>query len=994
MKQIDVEVLVIGGGATGTGVVRDLAMRGFRAALVERRDLTHGTTGRYHGLLHSGGRYVVKDPLAARECIEENRILRKIIPHCIEDTGGFFVATPWDDPDYADRFVEGCRKAGIPVEEIPVAQMLRTEPLLNPAITRCFRVPDASADSFAAAEANVESARQYSAQIFTYHEVRRLLHDNQKIIGAVCFDLVNDEEVQFNANVVVNAAGAWAGKVAAMAGMLVQIKPGKGTMLAINHRIVNTVINRCKMPADGDILVPAHTVSVIGTTDEQVADPDHYAIEAWEVQLMMEEGEKLIPGFKELRVLRAWAGVRPLYQETAANSSRDITRAYVLLDHEFRDGISGFVTITSGKWTTYRKMAEVTVDKVCEKLHVSRPCRTHLEPIPANNGHAKGYQSLGSRLATVEKDHSFGSLICECELVSPSEIAHAITAGGAKTIDDIRRDTRLGMGPCQGGFCTLRAAGLLHHLRSSPIEDINLALRDFLQERWKGLLPILWGQQLRQERLDELIYLDVLNTDHLPGGTASRLASEDYLPATYTKSTESKLPVQQPIHNSVKDTSPKLDLVVIGAGLAGLASAWYASKQGMKVRLVSKGWGELYWGSGCIDVLGYYTDRPNNPVLEPGKAITEMIHHNSRHPYALAGIASLSEALTEFQEMCFEAGYPLISAGEYALDQNWLIPTVLGSLRPTCLAPVTMIAGDCRPQTAKKSILLVGFQGYLDFFPEMAAANLVRQGLDAHAVTLEIPQLKELNFVTSRVLANLFEVAAFRTKVVEQLRGFLKDLNYPAPLAVGFPAVLGLEHTSEVWNDLQNQLGHPIFELPGLPPSIPGIRLHRILNGAIQKQGGQVFDGMQVVEFQAESSLIQAVYSEAAARLQPHMAANYILATGGFLGGGLVARDSASIDEPIFHIPIAAPGDREEWFQRQFLVTGGHPIFSVGVPVNQHLQPQTMGSTIYRNLYAVGGALAGVDSIRERSIEGIALATAFAAVSNLENRGSNEFQHA
>src|SRR4030065_704937 len=130
MQRIQTEVLVIGGGATGTGVLRDLAMRGFKTILVDKADLTHGTTGRYHGLLHSGARYVVKDPQAAKECIEENRILRKIMPQCIEDTGGYFVVTPWDDPSYASPFVEGCKSAGIPVEEISIAQMLRTEPLL------------------------------------------------------------------------------------------------------------------------------------------------------------------------------------------------------------------------------------------------------------------------------------------------------------------------------------------------------------------------------------------------------------------------------------------------------------------------------------------------------------------------------------------------------------------------------------------------------------------------------------------------------------------------------------------------------------------------------------------------------------------------------------------------------------------------------------------------------------------------------------------------
>ncbi|HZD57848.1 MAG TPA: FAD-dependent oxidoreductase, partial [Anaerolineales bacterium] len=323
MQSLQSEVLVIGGGATGTGVLRDLAMRGFDAVLVERRDYSHGTTGRYHGLLHSGGRYVVKDPQAAQECITENRILRRIMPQCIEDTGGFFVVTPWDEPAYASQFVTGCLEVGIPVEEVPVGRMLREEPLLNPDISRCFRVPDAAADSFLASELNAASAREYGAQALNYHEVLELIRHDDRVVGALCRDLVKDEDIQIFSDLVINASGAWAGKITDSIGVQVQIRPGKGTMVAINHRVLNTAVSRCKMPSDGDLIVPIHTVAVIGTTDVQVTDPDHFAIEPWEIQLMLDEGEKLIPGLKGFRMLRAWAGVRPLYQEAQAGGSRD-----------------------------------------------------------------------------------------------------------------------------------------------------------------------------------------------------------------------------------------------------------------------------------------------------------------------------------------------------------------------------------------------------------------------------------------------------------------------------------------------------------------------------------------------------------------------------------------------------------------------------------------------------------------------------------------------
>jgi glycerol-3-phosphate dehydrogenase len=515
------DVIIIGGGATGGGTALDLALRGLKVALIERADLTDGTSGRYHGLLHSGGRYAVRDPESARECIEENRILRRIVPHAIEDTGGFFVTTPDDDPAYADAWLKACRACDIEAAEISIAQMLREEPALNPAITRAFRVPDASSDSFDVLTALGAAIQAQRGTVLTYHEVVGLTVPGGKVTGATVRSRRTGDERHLAATMVVNAAGAWAGQIAAMAGCPVTVRPSKGTMVAMAYRFVNTIINRCHLPGDGDILVPVGTVAVIGTTSVDVPDPNDTSIQAWEVRKMLEEGEKMVPGFSQVRALRAWAGVRPLYEEGGAAQGREAKRTFAVLDHAQRDGVAGLITVVGGKFTTYRLMAERAADMVCRQLGMTQPCATKDYVLPDARVPMITPKThwLGHRLEDVETAKEPTSLICECELVTRTDFEQAARAHAdivaPWVLDDLRRDLRLGMGPCQGGFCGYRAAGILHEMGHQDAPQATAALADFAQRRWKGQRPLLWGQSLRQALLDEQIYRGILGLDRL-----------------------------------------------------------------------------------------------------------------------------------------------------------------------------------------------------------------------------------------------------------------------------------------------------------------------------------------------------------------------------------------------------------------------------------------------------------------------------------------------
>ena len=531
---LSTEILVIGGGATGLGVAWDAALRGYKTLLVEQGDLTHGASGRYHGLLHSGGRYVVRDPRSALDCYRENLVLKRILPSAIEDTGGFFAAVAGDPPDYAAPFLAGCQTAGIPVEEITPAAARAAEPLLSPRLERVFRVPDAACDSFDAAHAVAGAVQAAGGEIALRRRLVRLVLDRGQVTGAELEDVRTGERSTVLADLVISCTGAWAGQVAALAGCEVRITPGKGTMVAMNLRLVNTVINRLKPPGDGDILVPIGTVAVIGATEVVVNDPGQYAIEPWEIELLLAEGEKLLPRFREFRALRAWAGVRPLFEDVPSSAnplppgtlpapdSRLMTRAHAVLDHATRDGVEGFISVVGGKFTTFRLMAEETLDLAGRKLGSPRPCRTaatHIDP-PATPFH-----TLGRRLAAVEQTRQ-PEIICECELVTRPQIEKAFSQSHSLVLNDLRRDLRLGMGPCQAGFCAFRATGLFFRQSQpaepgeaapwQPVEAVNSALVEFLQERWKGLSPVMWGANLQQMELDQDLYRSLLGADRLP----------------------------------------------------------------------------------------------------------------------------------------------------------------------------------------------------------------------------------------------------------------------------------------------------------------------------------------------------------------------------------------------------------------------------------------------------------------------------------------------
>jgi glycerol-3-phosphate dehydrogenase subunit B len=281
-----------------------------------------------------------------------------------------------------------------------------------------------------------------------------------------------------------------------------------------------------------------------------------------------------------------------------------------------------------------------------------------------------------------------------------------------------------------------------------------------------------------------------------------------------------------------------------------------------------------------------------------------------------------------------------------------------------------MTAGDL---TSKEPIAIVGFDGYLDFFAGLIADNLSAQGYVTKEINLNLQGIKSRKLKSSIHLAMLFESKEFREEVVVSLRNQLGTVR-----RVGFPAVLGLENSTKIHQELEDQLGCKVFEIPTIPPSIPGIRLHNLLVKAIKESGGRVFNGMEVVQTETSGGEVRSILSEAAARLLRHRANNFVLATGGILGGGIVAHEDGGLAERIFHLPCVRPTSRLDWFSQQFITSPGQAVFRTGIVVNREMNPiDPNEQVLFKNLQIAGTTIAGGDYLREKSMDGVDLVSAY-----------------
>ena len=529
------QVIIIGAGASGAGLARDLALRGVDCLLLERGDVNAGASGRNHGLLHSGARYAVVDPRAAAECAREGAIIKRILPQCVDDCGGLFVAVPGDDPDYISAFPEYCAAAGVDCRAVDPVAARALEPALARDITAVYAVPDASVDPFMLSLENVADAQRHGGRFLRRHEATGFERDGRHLRAVRVRNTETGETAVYAGLQFVIAAGGWSGRVAALAGCRADLLLSKGTLLVTQSRLTKRVINRLRGPGDGDILVPGGSVSILGTTSVPVADPDDNTPTIAEVDANLSEALPLLPGLATTPFRRAYAGIRPLVRAAGASGEgRKASRDFALLTYEEAEagGVDNLMTLTGGKLTTYRLMAERAADALCRRLGVSAVCRTAEEAIPPSDLAAWSDPSPAHKYAWWQKHSPDDYLLCECEVVPQSAVdglLRGLTERRADPDDERGNDdgltpaadllpaasyrSRVAKGSCQGTISGARITAHLYDCALAAGTGGTAGLKRFLRERWRGQRPVLWGDQMAQAELKEALYLGLMGLD-------------------------------------------------------------------------------------------------------------------------------------------------------------------------------------------------------------------------------------------------------------------------------------------------------------------------------------------------------------------------------------------------------------------------------------------------------------------------------------------------
>lgn len=528
------DVIIIGGGITGTGVARDCALRGLKVALVEKNDFASGTTGTCMGLLHGGPRYLLTNPDLTRISCEESGHIQRVAPHLCFSVPFLQVLSSPEQMEIFDKFLGVYDqyqhlKNGKPHIRFEGAEMHQLEPSLAPGPYGGITLDEWGVNVFRLNLLNAKSAVAHGAWLANHTQVTSILKDKGRVVGVEIKDLGSLTKRKLYGRLVVNAAGPWVPELAKMAGTEFKLRPSKGVHVFLDRRVTSVGLSVMAVDGRNIELLPHENTTMIGCTDTDFyGDPVEARPTFEEIEYLLGPFVTLVPQLRQARVIRSMAGVRPLLYETGMVAEK-VTRDHRVRDHQ-EDGVPGFITIGGGKMVIHRLMAEDTTNLICKQLGVEASCQTREIPLPGGErlltkeeirGLAEKYKvrvaavnRLASRhgtlagyiLETYGDSATCRSEVCTCEPVLEAEIRYAIREEWARSLDDIRRRTRMGMGPCQGCGCIGKVAAILGEELGLSAAEVALERQRFLAERWKGKRALLDLKQAAQEEITFMVY--------------------------------------------------------------------------------------------------------------------------------------------------------------------------------------------------------------------------------------------------------------------------------------------------------------------------------------------------------------------------------------------------------------------------------------------------------------------------------------------------------
>lgn len=424
---------------------------------------------------------------------------------------------------------------------------------------------------------------------------------------------------------------------------------------------------------------------------------------------------------------------------------------------------------------------------------------------------------------------------------------------------------------------------------------------------------------------------------------------------------------------------PHADVVVIGAGLAGLVAATRLAESGAVVTLVAKGHAGTHWGAGGLDVAAPAGART------PAEGVRHLAALD--HPYALLATDAAPSVAWLLARLA-ESGLPYAGSLDAPIRR---VPTAIGGTRRVAIVPEAQAAA-LRPWDPDEVLVVAGPAGFKDFWPAAVADSLIREdvwhGADrpAHVrgVSVELPGLGARRNLNALTLAHRFDDPGRRAEDFDRLARAVRAVAGGRTGRVALPAVFGLNRHAEAWAELRARLPLEPFEVPLVPPSLPGMRLWHTLRARIRAAGGRVQVGEAVARIEVEHGRVTAVEMEAATRRHRIRTDAVVLATGGLAGGGLVATAEGTVFDPLLGLHVEAP-DADSWLLREGLDPAGHPIEAAGIRTDPALRPvdPVTGRAALPNVLVAGALLVGQRALRERCGDGVAVASGWRAANEL-----------